>query len=175
MAGLGRTPDDEREDQHTYFKALVGLMANQEAIDSAVARVQKAAAGYGDDELMRFARLIIMSEHLPGEWAEGRLERLRGRDDALKEIALSIDTSWMGTEEEEEVFLDELRIGIIRAYPNPDRVGCPGESALRNAVFGGLKDNPDIDAVMEHALKCGPCTQQVAILVKEKAQQRSAA
>lgn len=175
MAGRGRTPDDEREDRDTYLKALVGLTANQEAIDSAVARVQKAAAGYADDELMRFAQLIIMSEHLPGEWAEGRLERLRGRDDALKEIALSIDTSWMGTEEEEEVFLDELRVQIIRAYPNQDRVGCPDESALRRAVFGGLKNNPDIDAVMQHAHKCGPCTRQIAIFVKEKARQRSAA
>jgi len=175
MAGRGRAPDDEREDRDTYFKALVGLMANPDAIDSAVARVRKAAVRYTDDELMRFAQLIIMSEPLPGEWLEGRLERLRGREDALKEIALSIDTSWMGTEEEEEVFLDELRIGIIRAYPNPDRVGCPGESALRNAVFGGLKDNPDLDAVTEHAHRCGPCTQQIAVLVKEKARERSAA
>jgi len=175
MAGPERTPDGAREDRYTYFKALVGLMANQDAIDSAVARVGKAAVGYTDEELMRFAQLIVMSEPLPGEWLEGRLERLRGREDALKEIALSIDTSWMGTEEEEEVFLDELRIGIIRAYPNPDRVGCPGESALRNAVFGGLKDNPDIDAVTEHAHRCGPCTQQIAIFVKEKARRRAAA
>jgi bacterioferritin-associated ferredoxin len=54
-------------------------------------------------------------------------------------------------------------------------VGCPGESALRRAVFGGLKDNPDLDAVTEHAHKCGPCTQQIAVLVKEKARERSAA
>ncbi|HEX4066714.1 MAG TPA: hypothetical protein VHZ09_11885 [Acidobacteriaceae bacterium] len=175
MAGRGRTPDDRREDRDTYLKALVGLMANSDAIDSAVARVRKAAVSYTDDELIRFARLIIMSEHLPGEWAEGRLERLREREDALKEIALSIDTSWMGTEEEEEVFLDELRIGIIRAYPNPDRVGCPGESALRRAVFEGLKDNPDIDAVTEHAHKCGPCTQQIAVFVKEKTRKKPAA
>ncbi|MGA8529907.1 MAG: hypothetical protein WB622_09345 [Acidobacteriaceae bacterium] len=175
MARLGRTPDDQREDRHTYLKALIGLMANPDAIDFAVARVRKATVGYTDDELMRFAKLIIMSEPLPGEWLEGRLERLRGREDALKEIALSIDTSWMGTEEEEDVFLDELRIGIIRAYPNPDRVGCPGESALRRAVFGGLKNNPDIDAVTEHAHKCGPCTRQIAVFVKEKTRERSAA
>jgi hypothetical protein len=175
MARLGRTPDDEREDRFGYLKALVGLMANQDAIDSAVARVRKAAVGYTDDELMRFAQLIVMSEHLPGEWLEGRLARLRGRSDALEEIALSIDPSWMGTETEEEAFLDELRIGIIRAYPNPGRVGCPDESALHRAVFGGLKDNPDLDVVMEHAQKCGPCTRQVAIFVKEKTRMRSAA
>ena len=64
---------------------------------------------------------------------------------------------------EEEVFLDELRIGIIRAYPNPERVGCPDESALHRAAFGGLKNNPDLDAVMEHAHKCGPCTRQIAV------------
>jgi len=42
-------------------------------------------------------------------------------------------------------------------------------------VFGGLKDNPDIDAVTEHAQKCGLWTQQVANFVKEKALKRSAA
>lgn len=71
--------------------------------------------------------------------------------------------------------MDELRVQIIRAYPNPDRVGCPDESALRRAVFGGLKDNLDIDAVMEHAQRCGPCTQQVAIFAKEKARKRKIA
>jgi hypothetical protein len=81
---------------------------------------------------------------------------------------MSIDPSWMPTETEEEVFMDELRNEVIRAYPNPNRVGCPDESALRRAVFGGLKDNPDIDIVMEHAHMCGPCTRQVVIFVKEK-------
>lgn len=169
------TPNDKSAERIGHIKALHGLIANREAIESAVARVRKAAEGYSDEELFRFARLIILSEHAPSDWRQMQLKRIRNREDALEEIAMSIDPSWIPTETEEEVFMDELRNEIIRAYPNPDRAGCPDESALRKAVFGGLKDNPDIDAVMEHAQTCGPCTRQVAVFVKEKARNRSAA
>ena len=169
------TPDDRSSDRIGHINALRGLIANRDAIDSAVARVRNAAKGYSDEELCRFARLIILSEHSPSEWRQMQVKRIRNREDALEEIAMSIDPSWLPTETEEEVFMDELRNEIIRAYPNPNRVGCPDESAMRRAVFGGLKDNPDIDIVMEHAQRCGPCTRQVAVFVKEKARNRSAA
>lgn len=168
-------PEDRSADRSAHLNALRGLIANRDAIESAVARVRKAAKGYSDEELCRFARLIILSEHSPSEWRQMQVKRIRNREEALEEIAMSIDPSWLPTETEEEVFMDELRNEIIRAYPNPDRVGCPDESAMRRAVFAGLKDNPDIDIVMEHAQKCGPCTRQVAVFVKEKARSRSAA
>ena len=169
------TPDDRQADRIAHLNALRGLIANRDAVDSAVARVRKAAQGYSDEELCRFARLIILTENAPSDWRQAQLKRIRNREEALEEIAMSIDSSWLPTETEEEVFMDELRNEIIRAYPNPDRVGCPDESAMRRAVFGGLKDNPDIDIVMEHAQRCGPCTRQVAVFVKEKARNRSAA
>jgi hypothetical protein len=53
---------------------------------------------------------------------------------------MSIDHSWLTTETEEEVFMDELRKEILRAYPNPDRAGCPDESALRRVVFGRINE-----------------------------------
>jgi len=168
------TPDDRQADRIAHLNALRGLIANRDAVDSAVARVRKAAQGYSDEELCRFARLIILSEHSPSEWRQMQVKQIRNREEALEEIAMSIDPSWLPTETEEEVFMDELRNEIIRAYPNPDRVGCPDESTMRRAVFGGLKDNPDIDIVMEHAQRCGPCTRQVAIFVKEKARKKSA-
>lgn len=169
MATPGRTPDGERKERITHFKALVGLIANQDAIQSAVARVRKAAVGYTDDELIRFAQLIIMSEHVPGDWRMRRLARLQDREDALEEIATSIDPSWLPTETEEEVFMDELRNEVIRAYPNPDRVGCPDESALRRVVFGRINENPDLDAIAEHTQTCGPCTRKVAVFLNERA------
>jgi hypothetical protein len=169
------TPDDKCAERIGHFKALHGLIVNRDAIESAVTRVRKAAAGYSDEELFRFARLIVLSEHAPSDWRQMQLKRIRNREDALEEIAMSIDSSWMSTETEEEVFMDELRNEVIHAYPNPDREGCPDESALRRAVFGVLKDNPDIDIVMKHAQRCGPCTRQVAVFVKEKARNRSAA
>jgi len=168
------TPDDRSPDRIAHINALRGLIANRDAIDSAVARVRNAAKGYSDEELYRFARLIILSENAPSDWRETQLKRIRNRDDALEEIAMSIDHSWLPTETEEDVFMDELRNEVIRAYPNPDRAGCPDESALRRVVFGEINEYADSDAVMQHTMKCGPCTRQVAIFVKEKARNKSA-
>jgi hypothetical protein len=162
------TPDDRGAERIGHIKALHGLIANRDAIESAVARVRKAAEGYSDEELFRFARLIILSEHALSDWRQMQLKRIRSRDDALEEIAMSIDPSWIPTETEEEVFIDELRNEVIRAYPNPGRVGCPDESALRRVVFGEINEYPDSDTMMQHTMKCGPCSRQVSIFVKEK-------
>lgn len=169
------TPEDRSADRSAHLNALRGLIANRDAIDSAVARVRKAAKGYSDEELCRFARLIILSENSPSEWRQKHVNQIRNREEALEEIAMSIDPSWLPTEIEEDVFMDQLRNEVIRAYPNPDRVGCPDESALRRVVFGEINEYLDSDAVMQHTMKCGPCTRQVAVFVKEKARNRSAA
>lgn len=157
-----------RDDAIAHLKALAGLAGNREAIDASTTRLRNAAKGYLDHELRRFAQLILLCEHPPGEWREKLLDEVLERDEALKEIAMSIDHSWLPTETEDEVFMDELRNEVIRAYPNPDRVGCPDESALRRVVFGGINEYPDSDAVMQHTMTCGPCTRQVSIFVKEK-------
>lgn len=165
-------PDDKREDRIGHIKALQGLIANRDAIESAVARVRKAAEGYSDEELFRFARLIVLSEHAPSDWRRMQLKRIRNREDALEEIAMSIDPSWLPTDVEEDVFMDQLRNEVIRAYPNPDRAGCPDESALRRVVFGEINEYQDSDDVLQHTMKCGPCTRQVSIFVKEKARRK---
>jgi len=167
------TPDDKRADRIGHIMALHGLIANRDAIESSVTRVRKAAAGYSDEELYRFARLIILSENAPSDWRQAQLKRIRNREDALEEIAMSIDHSWLPTEVEEDVFMDELRNEVIRAYPNPDREGCPDEPALRRVVFGEINEYPDSDTVLQHTMKCGPCTRQVSIFVKEKSRMRS--
>jgi len=69
---------------------------------------------------------------------------------------------------QEEALFDELRNQIVRAYPNPDRMGCPDESVTPQS---GVRAN---HAIMEHAHTCGPCTRQVSIFVKEKARRRPA-
>jgi hypothetical protein len=163
------TPDDRHRDKVTHLTALRGLIADKDAIESAVARVRKVANGYSDEELYRFARLILLSEHAPSDWREVQLQRLRNLEDALEEIAMTIDHSWLPTETEEEVFMNELRSEVMRAYPNPDRVGCPDESALRRVVFGDINEYADSDAVMQHTMTCGQCTRQVSIFIKEKA------
>lgn len=84
MAGLNERPDDEGTQRIGYIKALHGLIANREAVESSMARVRMASAGYTDEELVRFAQLIIRSENAPSDWREGQLARLRGREDELR-------------------------------------------------------------------------------------------
>ena len=87
MTGQLGTPDDERTDRIGYLQALQGLIANRDAVESSMARLRKAAAAYTNEELMRFAQLIILTEHPPSDWREMQLARVRGREDALEEIA----------------------------------------------------------------------------------------
>ena len=71
------TPDDKRAGRIGHVKALQGLIANRDAIESSVTRVRKAANGYSDEELYRFARLIILSENAPSDWRQTQLKRIR--------------------------------------------------------------------------------------------------
>ena len=164
----------DRAKAAALLNGLLGLAGNQNAINVSVARLRKAAQSYSDHELKRFARLIILCDHPPGEWRERLLTEVAERDDALKEIAMSIDHSWIPTEAEDDAALEDLRNQIIRSYPNPDRINCPNESDLRRVVLGDINEYPDSGALIEHTLTCGPCTRQLRILLKEKARIRSA-
>jgi hypothetical protein len=168
-----RGPD--RTELAAHLNALLGLAGNVDAIGASVARLRKAAQGYSDHELKRFAQLIILCDHPPGEWRERLLAEVAERDDALKEIAMSIDHSWIPTEAEDDAALEDLRNQIIRSYPNSDRINCPNESDLRRVVLGDINEYPDSGSLMQHTLTCGPCTRQLGILLKEKSRLRSTA
>jgi hypothetical protein len=159
-------------DDQDSFARLSGLMdfaGNTRAIDASIARLCSVAKGYSDHELRRFAQLIIMYDHSPGQWREDLLTETFERDDAIEEIAMSIDHSWISTEVENEIFVDEFRNEVIRSCPNPNRIGCPDESALRRVVLGKTNQYSDSQALTEHTIVCGPCMRQVCIFLKEKA------
>ena len=167
--------DPDRAKVAALLNGLLGLTGDRDAINVSVARLRKAAQSYSDHELKRFARLIILCDHPPGEWRERLLAEVAERDDALKEIAMSIDNSWIPTEAEDDAALEDLRNQIIRSYPNPDRIDCPNESDLRRVVLGDFNEYPDSGSLMQHTLTCGPCTRQLGILLKEKTRLRSTA
>jgi len=167
--------DPDRAKVAALLNGLLGLTGDQNAINASVARLRKAAQSYSDHELKRFAQLIILCDHPPGEWRERLLAEVAERDDALKEIAMSIDHSWIPTEAEDDVALEDLRNQIIRSYPNLDRIDCPNESDLRRVVLGDINEYPDSRSLMQHTLACGPCTRQLGILLKEKTRVRSTA
>ena len=167
--------DPERAKVAALLNGLLDLTGNQNAIKVSVARLRKAAQSYSDHELKRFAELIVLFDHPPGEWRESLLIEVAERDGALKEIAMSIDHSWIPTEDEDDAAMEELRNQIIRSFPNPDRINCPNESDLRRVVLGEMNQYTDSGTLIEHTLTCGPCTRQLGILVKEKTRQRSTA
>ncbi|MGA3047481.1 MAG: hypothetical protein ABSD67_12695 [Terracidiphilus sp.] len=167
--------DPDRAKVIALLNGLLGLTGDQNAIIVSVARLRKAAQRYSDHELKRFAQLIILCDHPPGEWRERLLTEVTEREDALKEIAMSIDHSWIPTEAEDDAALEDLRNQIIRNYPNPHRINCPNESDLRRVVLGDINEYPDSGVLIEHTLTCGPCTRQLGILVKEKTRLRSTA
>jgi hypothetical protein len=167
--------DPDRANVAALLNGLLGLTSNQNAINVSVARLRKAAQNYSDHELKRFAQLIILCDHPPGEWRERLLTEVAERDDALKEIAMSIDHSWIPTEAEDDAALEDLRNQIIRSYPNPDRIDCPNESDLRRVVLGDINEYSDSGSLMQHTLTCSPCMRQLGILLKEKMRLRSTA
>ena len=167
--------DPDRAKVAALLNGLLDLTGDQNAIKVSVARLRKAARSYSDHELKRFAQLIILCDHPPGEWRERLLAEVAERDDALKEIAMSIDHSWIPTEAEDDAALEDLRNQIIRNYPNPNRIDCPNESDLRRVVLGDMNEYSDSGSLMQHTLTCGPCTRQLGILLKEKARLRSTA
>jgi hypothetical protein len=53
---------------------------------------------------------------------------------------------------------EELKKAILRGYPNPDRVGCPGTEALRQLAARQLPvDHP----AYSHVMECSPCYQEL--------------
>lgn len=101
--------EPDRAKVAALLNGLIGLTGDQNAIKVSVARLRKAAQSCSDHELKRFAQLIILCDHPPGEWREQLLAEIAERDDALKEIAMSIDHSWIPTEAEDDAALEDLR------------------------------------------------------------------
>jgi hypothetical protein len=47
-----------------------------------------------------------------------------------------------------------LQEAILRDYPNPDRIGCPGDTMVRDVAF---REELTKDVVWEHITHCSPC------------------
>ena len=66
-------------------------------------------------------------------------------------------------------FLQSARTYLSEAFPNPDRAGCPPDSALRSLAFNPRESDATIT---EHIGTCSPCFKRYSELLAEfKAQQ----
>src|SRR5438093_4507413 len=66
-------------------------------------------------------------------------------------------------------FLDFARSYLSEAFPNPDRQGCPPDTALRSLAFNPTEGQP---AVTEHLAACSPCFRRYGELLAESKSQR---
>jgi hypothetical protein len=69
--------DQDRAKVAALLNGLLDLTGDQNAITVSVARLRKAAHSYSDHELKRFAQLIILCDHPPGEWQERLLAEVQ--------------------------------------------------------------------------------------------------
>jgi hypothetical protein len=66
-------------------------------------------------------------------------------------------------------FLESARAYLSEAFPNPNRTGCPPDSALRSLAFNPRESDATIT---EHIGTCSPCFKRYSELLAEfKAQQ----
>ena len=60
------------------------------------------------------------------------------------------------SERDERRILDALGRGLLREFPNPDRVGCPGAEVLRRIVSREMPLS-EADKWLDHLGSCSPC------------------
>jgi hypothetical protein len=64
---------------------------------------------------------------------------------------------------EERAFLRLLQKSALNDYPNPERIGCPGEAFLRQLATD-RKSIPISDPRLDHVVHCSPCFQELTAL-----------
>jgi hypothetical protein len=74
-----------------------------------------------------------------------------------------------GFEKKGKDLLDFARSYLSNAFPNPDRAGCPPDSALRSLAFNPRESEP---TVTEHLTACSPCFRRYSELLAELKAQR---
>lgn len=64
---------------------------------------------------------------------------------------------------EERHLLDLLARSALNDYPNPERVGCPGQEFLQTLAFN-RKSIPLNDPRLDHVVHCSPCFRELTEL-----------
>ena len=74
-------------------------------------------------------------------------------------------------DKDEERILDLLARGLLREFPNPQRVGCPDSTILKGIAFRKLR-LAEVEQWMDHLGTCSPCYRDFTAFRKEAASQR---
>src|SRR6266851_4064935 len=74
-------------------------------------------------------------------------------------------------EKKDKDLFDFAHSYLSEAFPNPDRQGCPPDSALRSLALSPTESGP---TVTEHLAACSPCFRRYAELLAQLKSQRAA-
>lgn len=82
----------------------------------------------------------------------------------------------MADESQQEAFERVQKLleeAILRDYPNPERIGCPGTDALKRIAFEDVP--PTSDPAWQHTIRCAPCyTEFLQLRADYKARRQKA-
>jgi hypothetical protein len=67
--------------------------------------------------------------------------------------------------------LDILRQGLATEFPNPERIGCPG-NALLKGIAQGKVSLTEVEPWLDHLGSCSPCFQEFKEFRRQSAMQR---
>jgi hypothetical protein len=67
--------------------------------------------------------------------------------------------------------LDILRQGLATEFPNPERIGCPGNSLLKGIAQGKVSLT-EAEPWLDHLGSCSPCFQEFKDFRRQSAMQR---
>ncbi len=73
----------------------------------------------------------------------------------VKKSPLSRHEEKAGVTEQE--LIEAFERVVREHYPNPERIGCPGEKALRQLATSA---RIDLKPVLDHVVKCAPCLME---------------
>jgi hypothetical protein len=64
-----------------------------------------------------------------------------------------------------------VRQGILTAYPNPQRIDCPGREELKETAARTDYERLFEEPVWEHITHCSPCYKEYLEIVRKRKQQ----
>ncbi len=77
------------------------------------------------------------------------------------------DTENFFTDEEERILEKIFVNAFISCNPNPNRHGCPDPKLIRDVAFHRIRDKEQFIDLMDHLIKCSPCSREARILALE--------
>jgi len=69
--------------------------------------------------------------------------------------------------EDEEEFGESYRRFLVQKHPNPERIGCPDPSILRDIAFRRKIAPETIEKIVSHTMKCSECSREALDYVAE--------